>query len=54
MNSISGCEYRIVDVEPTVNTTLTDYVLNVSKGGYFIGIIRNKYGGTADAIGIDV
>ena len=54
INSIDGCEYRIVHVKPTRHVKLTDYVLNHRTAGYFICIKKDKNGGKTHAIGIDI
>ena len=54
MLSIEGNKYRIAHVKPTAKYQLTDYVLNVRKCGYFVGILRDKSGGRSHAISIDI
>ena len=54
MLCIEGNEYRISHVKPTEKYQLTDYVLNVRKCGYFVGILRDKYGGRSHAISFDL
>ena len=54
MDSIQVVDIELYMLNLQQTIPLTDYVLNVRTGGYFIGIRMDKYGGRTHVIGIDI